>query len=150
MQIEAAVFRIFLALQRASADAALRCVVLTGAQGHFCAGADFGGMQENLDAGYEDGFPDLMIGSADVVRSQIAIPQPVIAAINGDAIGLGATMALFCDIVYMADPHVRIGLVAAGLGVAVVPAPPQAATASTTIPAPARAAARSSKGWLSS
>ena len=46
-------------------------------------------MQENLDAGYEDGFPDLMIGSADVVRSQLAIPQPVIAAINGDAIGLG-------------------------------------------------------------
>ncbi len=105
--------------RRISEDRSVSVVVLTGAGDKaFCAGADFGGMQENLDAGYEDGFPDLMIGSADVVRSQIAIPQPVIAAINGDAIGLGATMALFCDIVYMAeeariaDPHVKAGLVA--------------------------------------
>ena len=103
--------------RRISEDRSVSVVVLTGAGDKaFCAGADFGGMQENLDAGYEDGFPDLMIGSADVVRSQIAIPQPVIAAINGDAIGLGATMALFCDIVYMAeeariaDPHVKAGL----------------------------------------
>src|SRR6202167_2738747 len=105
--------------RRISQDRSVSVVVLTGAGDKaFCAGADFGGMQENLDAGYEDGFPDLMIGSADVVRSQLAIPQPVIAAINGDAIGLGATMALFCDIVYMAqearlgDPHVKAGLVA--------------------------------------
>ena len=52
------------------------------------------------------------------MRAQLAVPQPVIAAINGDAIGLGATMALFCDITFMAtearlaDPHVSAGLVA--------------------------------------
>ncbi len=105
--------------RRIGADRRVSVVVLTGAGDKaFCAGADFGGMQENLDAGYEDGFPDLMIGSADVVRSQLAIPQPVVAAVNGDAIGLGATMALFCDIVFIAeeariaDPHVKAGLVA--------------------------------------
>lgn len=104
---------------RIAADREARAVVLTGAGDKaFCAGADFGGMQDNLDVGYEDGMPDLMIGSAALVRAQLAIPQPVIAAINGDAIGLGATMALFCDIPLMAaearlaDPHVNAGLVA--------------------------------------
>ena len=101
-------------------DREVRVAVLTGAGDKaFCAGADFGGMQDNLEGeGYEDGMPDLMIGSAALVRAQLAVPQPVIAAINGDAIGLGATMALFCDIPLMAeearlaDPHVNAGLVA--------------------------------------
>lgn len=105
--------------RRITDDRSVSVVVVTGAGDKaFCAGADFGGMQSNLDAGYEDWYPDLMIGSAEVVRSQVTIPQPVIAAINGDAIGLGATIALFCDIVFMADdariadPHVKAGLVA--------------------------------------
>src|SRR5205085_538316 len=106
--------------RRIAEDRAAKVVILTGAGDKaFCVGADFGGMQENLDTNaYEDGFPDLMIGSAALVRAQLAVPQPVIAAINGDAIGLGATMALFCDIPLMAaearlaDPHVNAGLVA--------------------------------------
>ncbi len=105
--------------RRIADDREARIVVLTGAGDKaFCVGADFGGMQDNLDEGYEDGMPDLMIGSTALVRAQLAVPQPIIAAINGDAIGLGATMALFCDITYMAaearlaDPHVNAGLVA--------------------------------------
>lgn len=105
--------------RRIAEDRQVAVVVLTGAGDKaFCVGADFGGMQENLDAGYEDGYPELMIGSAEVVRAQLAIPQPVLAAVNGDAMGLGATMALFCDLVFMAesariaDPHVKAGLVA--------------------------------------
>ncbi len=104
---------------RIAADRQARVVVFTGSGDKaFCVGADFGGMQDNLDAGYPDGNPDLMIGSALVVRSQLMIPQPCIAAINGDALGLGATIALFCDITFMADtarlgdPHVTAGLVA--------------------------------------
>ncbi len=104
---------------RIAGDRQARVVVFTGAGDKaFCVGADFGGMQDNLDAGYPDGNPDLMIGSALVVRSQLMIPQPCIAAINGDALGLGATIALFCDITFMADtarlgdPHVTAGLVA--------------------------------------
>src|SRR5690606_11085004 len=106
--------------RRIAVDREVRVAVLTGAGDKaFCAGADFGGMQDNLDAdAYQDGFPELMLGSAELVRAQLAVPQPLIAAINGDAIGLGATMALFCDIPLMAaearlaDPHVKAGLVA--------------------------------------
>ncbi len=105
--------------ERIAADRDVSVVVLTGAGDKaFCVGADFAGMQSNLDAGYEDGHPHLMLGSSRIVRAQLAIPQPIIAAVNGDAIGLGATMALFCDIVLLAehariaDPHVKAGIVA--------------------------------------
>src|SRR5690606_26059821 len=53
-----------------------------------------------------------------MARNILAVRQPMIASINGDAIGLGATLALFCDITYMAagarigDPHVKAGIVA--------------------------------------
>jgi len=105
--------------RRIATDRAVTVVVLTGAGDKaFSVGADFGGMQDNLDAGYEDGNPGLMIGSAQIVQAQLHVPQPIIAAINGDAIGLGATLALFCDVVLMAehariaDPHVKAGIVA--------------------------------------
>ena len=105
---------------RVAVDRDVRVVVITGAgEKAFCVGADFSGMQDNLDAGgYEDGHPGLLHESAAIVRAQLAIRQPVIAAVNGDAIGLGATLALFCDLVLMADharigdPHVSAGLVA--------------------------------------
>ena len=105
---------------RIALDREVRVVVITGAGDKaFCVGADFSGMQENLDAGgYEDGHPGLLHESAAIVRAQLGIHQPVIAAINGDAIGLGATLALFCDMVLMADharigdPHVSAGIVA--------------------------------------
>jgi enoyl-CoA hydratase len=106
--------------RRIGEDRSVRVVVLTGAgEKAFCVGADFGGMQENLDEhGYDDGFPELMSGSAGLVRAQLGVPQPMISAVNGDAIGLGATLALFCDIALLADharigdPHVNAGLVA--------------------------------------
>ena len=106
--------------ERIATDRDVAVVVLTGAGDKaFSVGADFGGMQENLDGGgYEDGHPGLMKDSAAIVRAQLSIRQPIIAALNGDAIGLGATMALFCDIVLLADharigdPHVKAGIVA--------------------------------------
>jgi enoyl-CoA hydratase len=104
---------------RIATDRAVRSVVVTGSGDKaFCVGADFGGVEENLDAGYPDGNPGLMIGSAQLVQAQLHVPQPMIAAINGDALGLGATLALFCDMVFMADdarigdPHVKAGIVA--------------------------------------
>ena len=105
---------------RIAVDREVAVVVLTGSGDKaFTVGADFGGMQENLDAGgYEDGHPGTMIDSAAIVRAHLSIRQPIIAAINGDAIGIGATLALFCDLILMADharigdPHVKAGIVA--------------------------------------
>ena len=75
-------------------------------------------MDQNLEHGYPDGHPGLMGDSATMARNILAVRQPMIAAVNGDASGLGATLALFCDITYMSDsarigdPHVRAGIVA--------------------------------------
>jgi enoyl-CoA hydratase len=76
-------------------------------------------MEENLArGGYPDGHPGLLGDAAAMARNILAVRQPMIAAVNGDAIGLGATLALFCDITYMVDtarigdPHVRAGIVA--------------------------------------
>jgi len=104
---------------RIERDDEVDVVVLTGEGKAFCVGADFDQMEENLArGGYEDGHPDLMYGSVRMARSILAVSQPMIAAVNGHAIGLGATLALFCDVVYMAetarigDPHVKAGIVA--------------------------------------
>jgi enoyl-CoA hydratase len=104
---------------RIERDVDVDVVVLTGAGKAFCVGADFATMEDNLaSGGYPDGRPDLMTGSVRIARAILAVQQPMIAAVNGHAIGLGATLALFCDIVYMAesarigDPHVKAGIVA--------------------------------------
>jgi enoyl-CoA hydratase len=102
-------------------DRDVDAVVLTGAGRMFCAGGDVTWMQsvtaEELD---------YSIGQARrIIEGLVAMDQPVIAAVNGHAIGLGCTLALFCDITIVADeakvgdPHVTLGLVA-GDGGAVV------------------------------
>jgi enoyl-CoA hydratase len=113
---------------RIADDAEIEVVVVTGAGRAFCAGADFKQMQENNEAGaYDDGFSDLFVEGVAIARNILSVRRPMIAAVNGDAIGMGATLALFCDIVYMAhearigDPHVQAGLVAADGGVVLWP-----------------------------
>ena len=100
-------------------DREIRAILLTGAGRDFTVGADFNVMQDNLDAGgYPDGHPGLLIESAAIIRNLMAIRPPIVAAVNGNAIGIGATLALFADIVYMADnarigdPHAKAGMVA--------------------------------------
>jgi enoyl-CoA hydratase len=100
-------------------------MVLTGAGKYFCVGADFVDMDANLRGRYPDGHPGLLIESVGMARNILAVRIPMIAAINGDAIGIGATISLFCDVVYMAetariaDPHVK-GAMVAGDGGAVL------------------------------
>ena len=112
---------------RIAADTEAEVVVLTGSGRGFCAGGDFTQMAANNEAGYDDGFSQLFVDSVGMARNILAVRQPMIAAVNGDAIGLGATLALFCDIVYMSDaarigdPHVQAGLVAADGGVVLWP-----------------------------
>jgi enoyl-CoA hydratase len=113
--------------KRIAADTEAEVVVMTGAGKGFCAGGDFKQMAENNDAGYDDGFSQLFVDSVAMARAILAIRQPMIAAINGDAIGLGATLGLFCDITFISsaarigDPHVQVGLVAADGGVVLWP-----------------------------
>ena len=109
-------------------DTDVRVVVVTGAGKAFCVGADFQQMQDNLAAGgYPDGRPDMLGDGADIARGILRVRQPMIALVNGHALGLGATLALFCDIVFMAanakigDPHVNAGLVAGDGGVVLWP-----------------------------
>jgi enoyl-CoA hydratase/carnithine racemase len=108
---------------RISADPEIDAVILTGAGKHFCVGADVKG----LDAGAFKHRGSMTTEARLVVTTLLEVEQPIIAAINGDAIGLAATIALFCDITVaaetarIADPHVRIGLVAGDGGAVIWP-----------------------------
>lgn len=105
--------RIFFEADR---DARVEIIVLTGEGRAFSAGGDLEGMKRNLDgidnflAGYRNGkrFMQMMLDTE----------KPIIAKVNGDAIGMGCTLALCSDIVVASetarfgDPHVKVGLTA--------------------------------------
>lgn len=108
-----------------AADDEVRVVVFTGSNGAFCAGANLqwlSGQLANPPAPQET----RAVGRA-IVLGILDCPKPIIARVNGDAIGLGASLALLCDIIIadesarIADPHVRIGLVAGDGGALIWP-----------------------------
>ncbi|MEH0841296.1 enoyl-CoA hydratase/isomerase family protein [Micromonospora sp. CPCC 205711] len=96
------------------ADPAVRVLVLTGADGAFCAGADLGDLDELLDAG------DRSIAVAAEERLA-AFAKPTIAAIQGPCVGGGCQLAVACDL-RIAAPDARFGVPPARLGL-VYPAP---------------------------
>jgi enoyl-CoA hydratase len=85
-----------------------RAIVLTGAGGHFCAGADLTGVEE-------EGFRAAIRRSLDSLR---AAPVVTIAAIDGAALGAGVQYAVACDL-RVATPAARFGVPATKLGLAV-------------------------------
>lgn len=103
------------------ADPNVAAVVLTGRGSSFCAGADLPWLAEHTPADRDR----LFVEGRAIVVDLLELPQPVIAAVEGPAIGFGATLALFADVAFMAsnarigDPHVLVGL-AAGDGGAVI------------------------------
>lgn len=107
-------------------DPDARVVILTGEGDCFSAGGDITGIQTMLDD--QARWIDSMKEAKDIVTGLIDLDVPVIAKVNGHAIGLGATLALFCDIVIakdtakIADPHVKVGLVAGDGGSVIWPA----------------------------
>lgn len=93
------------------ADRGVRAIVLTGAGDAFCAGADLGGGEDTFAA------PETEEFTASPIRpAAFEIDIPVIAAINGHAIGIGMTLAMQADIrIVAADakyaiPQVRLGV----------------------------------------
>jgi enoyl-CoA hydratase len=94
----------------------LRAVVVTGAGPAFCAGGDLP-LLERMVAD-EELRKRIMAEAGTLVRSLVSFPHPVVAAVNGPAVGLGCSLASLADLVvmaesaYFADPHVSLGLVA--------------------------------------
>jgi enoyl-CoA hydratase len=110
---------------RLAADEAVRAVVLTGRGRAFSAGGDF---QVMTRVQRDEAFRDQNIAEARrIITGMVRCPVPVIAAVNGPAVGLGCSLALLSDMVlmaegaYLADPHVQVGLVAGDGGAMVLP-----------------------------
>jgi enoyl-CoA hydratase/carnithine racemase len=105
------------AFDRADADDAVRAVIVTGAGRGFCAGADLatgGGTFDYRARRHEDEVP--RDGGGRFVLRVFECTKPVIAAVNGPAVGVGATMTLPMDIRLAAD-DARIGFVFARRGI---------------------------------
>ncbi|MEM9255400.1 MAG: enoyl-CoA hydratase/isomerase family protein [Pseudomonadota bacterium] len=103
-------------------DRDVGAIVLTGAGKSFCSGGDVKGY------GNDDDRPiDQLRGTRYLVQEMIGCEAPIIAAVNGTAAGLGATIALLSDVIYMADTarigdtHVKMGLVAGDGGTVIWP-----------------------------
>ena len=103
-----------------SADTEARVAVITGEGRAFSAGGDF----DLLDRMSKDRVlrRDTLAEGREIVTNMIRCRPPVIAAVNGPAVGLGCSVIALSDVVYMAesaylsDPHVPVGLVAADGG----------------------------------
>jgi enoyl-CoA hydratase len=110
--------------QELAGDPEARAVVLTGAGSAFCAGGDFGFMAEVLD---DEKRWQTMEEGRRLIEEMLRFPLPVVAAVNGPAVGLGASLAVMSDLVviadtaYLADPHVLVGMVAGDGGAATWP-----------------------------
>lgn len=118
-----------------AADSNVNAIIFTGAGRAFCAGGDVKGMAEGGFAGSEGGKKGKGRGRGAIqaangrrlVENMLDVEQPIIGAINGDAVGLGATLALLCDITVVsekarfADTHVKVGVVAGDGGAVIWP-----------------------------
>ncbi|MFI6223758.1 enoyl-CoA hydratase/isomerase family protein [Nocardia salmonicida] len=108
-----------------AADPEAGVVILTGAGRAFSAGGDLDWITSFLDDPLAR--DESIREGAQIIEEMLRFPLPVIAAVNGPAIGLGGSLAVLCDVVliseraYLADPHVAVGLVAGDGGAAFWP-----------------------------
>lgn len=106
------------AVEDAAADAAVRVIMLTGAGEAFCAGGDFKDTFERGAGKTADEWSErIRSGPNALARLLRECPKPVVARINGAAVGGGATIALACDLRIASDrarfafPFARLGIV---------------------------------------
>jgi enoyl-CoA hydratase len=101
-------------VEELASDDTVRAAVLTGAGQAFCAGGDLDMLlRANDDAELR---AELSRNHRSLLRALLTLPIPVVAAVNGPAVGFGAELAALCDMVvmgrdaYLCDPHVHLGL----------------------------------------
>jgi enoyl-CoA hydratase/carnithine racemase len=110
------------ALVEAQADPELRCVVLTGTGRAFTAGQDLSEMMEPPDHGDDD-----LHGYRGLIPVLEAFDKPLLAAVNGLGLGIGATLLPYCDIVWIAEgarlkvPFVTLGVTTEAAGSLLLP-----------------------------
>jgi enoyl-CoA hydratase/carnithine racemase len=107
------------ALEAVAADPAIKALVVTGAGSAFCAGGDVRGMQGRLAAPPEEVAINGWRRQARTHRAVTLLhlmPKPVIAAVNGAAAGLGADVALACDVILAGEAaHFTMSFIQRGL-----------------------------------
>ncbi len=101
-------------------------IIILSARGRaFCAGGDMDWFEEMI--AHPSRFRDMAWDAKRIVMSLLEMEKPVICRLNGAAAGLGATIALLCDIIIadetakIGDPHVKVGLVAGDGGALIWP-----------------------------
>lgn len=109
------------AIKQAERDDAVRVLVLTGSGRAFSAGGDIGEMDQGMDARTPDELGRILREEYGAMFIRLrTMPKPVIAALNGPALGIGASFALACDIrigtpeAYLTEAFINIGLVMEG------------------------------------
>lgn len=113
--------RLFRDLKR---EQTARAVLLIGRGRAFSAGGDFRWFPTLDDLEKLD---HLRRDAKQMIWDLLDVELPIVAALNGPAVGLGASLALLCDVIFMADtatiadPHVRVGIVAGDGGTAIWP-----------------------------
>lgn len=114
--------RVFTDLQR---DSESDIIVLTAKGRAFCAGGDFDWFDEQIAEPAK--FRAIAWDAKRIVTSLLEMEKPIICRLNGAAAGLGATIALLCDVIVaddkavVGDPHVKVGLVAGDGGALIWP-----------------------------
>ena len=110
-------------------DAEVNAIVLTGAGRAFCAGGDITGFSSasETEAGASGVSPTFSRGPRRLILNMLEVEAPIVVALNGAAVGLGATLALLGDIIIasdaarIADTHAQVGLVAGDGGAVIWP-----------------------------
>jgi enoyl-CoA hydratase len=118
-------------LEDLNQDNEVRAAVLTGAGRAFSAGGDTEWFKEAVSGGVESTIKymkwRMMKEARKIVNNLLDLEAPIIAAVNGHCLGLGATIALLCDVIIASDkakfgdPHVKMGIVAGDGGAVIWP-----------------------------
>jgi enoyl-CoA hydratase/carnithine racemase len=98
------------ALREADGSDTIRCVIFAGSPGAFCAGSDISDFQKRAEGG-------LKPITVEFLHALVRNPKPLVAAVDGLAIGIGTTMLMHCDYVVAASgavfatPFTKLGLI---------------------------------------